>query len=291
MTSVNFKKATLFLPLLMLIWSASARSLETIRLFDDGFPVGDYEDRIAEIGPGKVIEFSQSTRFTVRSILGNSGRSSLILDVEELQPDRALRISKGRGKFLNSTYAGILNEIIDGYYPLKNNGVPVVDSFEAQSRRDEYVVIEKLFPEKRIGHLVPLDRFVETGGKGIAPEVVIEMKEDLIRFALSLAPFVAIGDQSGSQVLYSSKGWRIADYRNSHLFAKSKDRMSPFQRWPALVPPRTCARHFGNLLLALDFEASTVTNNHYYPLPAEIFSIVQKRYGDLRAAPEFTAPK
>jgi hypothetical protein len=204
---------------------------------------------------------------------------------KELGPKKVLKVALGKGNhpLVGIPYQQVLNQLLDGYQVLKQNKVQVLRVFPRLSLRDEYVIQERALPHRELNRPLTLDEFVDNYSD-FPDNVRTEMEEALIAFARSIARFEKFGDQSGSQVLFTSKGWQIVDYLNSHKLAtEPNSKRNPFVSSPSPSTSSVSIRAMGcaEFLIRIEFELGALqttraTGASFLRVPAHLMERIEQ---------------
>ncbi len=210
----------LILTITSLFWLLPAFAQE-IRLFQsDGAQVANYDELLARLAPGQTLAFPDGEQFVVVEKLGE-GHTSQVWRVSQTggTQEVALRLPLRSGLYRGgpTRYVDFLNETLDGYAPLREQGIPTVRV--RGGVRSQYVVTDV------VPHRISARRFLHSledrsalRRRGITRAMVPEMEEALVRFASTTAPFSKIGDFKADQIVYdtSTRQWILLDWTSHH---------------------------------------------------------------------------
>jgi hypothetical protein len=250
-------------------FSIGAFATDPIILFSEpGVPVLGYNSLVDRIQEGNSLRFSNGRVWQVERVLGR-GESSFVFASQ----GRAVRISRFAGLYDHrDSYKDLLNEILDGNAVLRRRLVPVIEVFPEESLRGEYVVQEELLPPPGMTRIFSLEEFLD-GTVNLSRRSLKTVNDRLVDFAVRCSGFRRFGDQSPKQILYTSTGWRLADYRKNHILASSANDPMPFQFAPTASPAKfmSCADS-----VALLFFSTPSSDPSVLPLPGSLIERVRR---------------
>ncbi|MBK7842123.1 MAG: hypothetical protein IPJ71_00290 [Bdellovibrionales bacterium] len=191
------------------ICSANSESITLKGLYFEN-PQG-YNDSVASLVPGKILEFS-SLKFKILSVL-TGGNTTKILRVARVDGTNErsviLRIPPQSGFFREIPYLAYLNMFIQNHRLLSKTGfVPSMYFFAL----DEFAIVEEVNPDvSMVDFVFKPDSFSKRRLK--------EMEKGIREFAKAMAPFRRIGDLRMDQVFYdqSQKKWFLLDWTETKL--------------------------------------------------------------------------
>jgi hypothetical protein len=226
------RRARSFLPLFVALWSSTLLAAsDPVRLWDQsGETVANYDYVVRGLRPGTQVQLRDEQIVTLGRVLG-AGNTTIIF---EIGSDKALRLPKGEG--LSPTgvaYAGYMLWFYEGSSKVEASETPVVKVFREESIADRYLVVEKLKPDETLGQIFSLEDLVK--GRITDPAVAARLERELLEdFAPKTWALRFVSDMRSEQILYTSRGWVMADMSQTVRFAKAPGDATVFSAMGAL---------------------------------------------------------
>lgn len=187
-----------------------------------------YFGRVAALAHKTIKWGKYRWRFELAEYLG-SGNTSAVFALRG-KPDRALKLPISRGDTLFLDFE-------KGSRLLRRAGVPAVEIFQHNDFGGWYAEVERIQTKPLlIGSSIDTVAltaelfFKQNYRSQLSDFEVADMKDKLVEFGVSLAPFEVIVDFGPDQVLWDDKGkrWVLADWAAPHRLASPKSKTHPF---------------------------------------------------------------
>lgn len=206
--------------MLALATIGSARAGGPIRLWNSaGETVEGYGAIVTRMKPGTelLLRGGENPRtVTIGKFLGN-GNTSVIYDIGD---GRAIRLPRGDGLSpLGPAYSAYIYWFAEGAEHVSETEAPIVKVYSRESAKERYLIVEKLSPPKGVDTLYSLEDLVKgrVKGKKLAEKMTAELLDD---FAPATWQLRFVADMRSDQILYTSRGWLIADLSSTVKFAR-----------------------------------------------------------------------
>jgi hypothetical protein len=205
----------------VILATVSAHAAGPVRLWDEqGNAVSGYGNSIRSLPPGLQIQLKDGnppTVVTIGKFLG-SGNTTVIYDIGG---GRAIRFAKGEGLApTGPSYEGFMIWYAEGAERIERIGAPVVKVFQSESVINHYIIVEKLVPPDGVADLYSLEDLV-TGrvqDHALRARMIDTLMND---FAPKTWKLRFVGDMRSEQILYTSRGWLIADMSSTVRSARA----------------------------------------------------------------------
>lgn len=223
---------------LLALITASTLALagEPIRLWDaTGEVRSGYSAAVRRLPIGAEILLKEGTPPVTAKILrflGN-GNTSVIYEIEG---GRAIRLAKGEGLTdLGPTYDAYLLWFAEGAERVERTETPIVKVFHEESWKERYLIVEALEPPTGISELYSLEDLVR--GNVRDPALKKRMTTELLDdFAPKTWQLRHVADMRTDQLLYTKRGWIIADLSSTVRMAKTARDATLFSAMGKLPP-------------------------------------------------------
>lgn len=155
--------------------------------------------------------------FIFERVLGR-GKTTVVLEVIELETNKrmAMRLPAPSQQVTFKSAKRYLNATLEGYAPLVENGIPLVEIYFHQEA--SYALVELVDVDFDLKTFLTRP---ESLNKALFPKA----EEALIEFAKSSAQYTKIGDFHFEQLIYSSKRnkWILLDWSSGHSLAENEN--------------------------------------------------------------------
>lgn len=171
----------------------------------DGRPVANYDELVARLHPGMVLQFHDGNRFTLGERLG-AGGTTVVFAIEN-QNDRALRLPLHEISYEQQ----FVEQFLDFFEEVKNDGLPIIEVYpEHSSEIGQYAVVEKIESEIR------LDHYLDSG------EINPLYEKDLKEIVALFAEYTEFPDFKPNQFVWDGQEWVMLDWTDEEV-GKIKD--------------------------------------------------------------------
>ncbi len=195
----------LYLLFVFLCTNSAFADRKPIVLFDANGFVDEYEEKVQKLKAGDRIVFSTGKSFVIGQPLDGSSRGN-VNRIFELGKKAAIRVP------VNRWAVGQSDSYRVGYQALADFSVPAPLVFAA--KKGEFTIVERYERVFSLGdwfnsgfHLLDVDNQ--------------KVARDFLDFIVKTRHFSRIGDAHLGNILYTEKGWLVADWTSKHVFATS----------------------------------------------------------------------
>lgn len=212
-----------------------ARGGDPIRLWDaKGEVVSGYGAAVTRLPPGTEILLKEGTPPVTAKIvrfLGN-GNTSVIYEIEG---GRAIRLARGEGlTALGPTYDAYLYWFAEGAERVAATEAPVVKVFP-ESWKERYLIVEALVPPEGVPRLYSFTDLLDGTIKdeALKKKMTTALLDD---FAPKTWQLRHVADMRSDQLLYTNRGWIIADLSLTVRMARTTRDATLFSAMGRLPP-------------------------------------------------------
>jgi hypothetical protein len=194
--------------------------------------VDAYDFTVGRIPSGTRLELKPGIVVTIGRWLG-TGEMTYVYEIGD---GKVIRLPKGSGlSKMGPAYSGFSVWFEEGVAKVEKTAAPVVKVFHEESWPDHYVIAEKLEPGAGLERLFSLEDLI--AGKIEDPKVAERLEAELlVDFAPRTWLLRHVSDMRTDQILYTSRGWIIADLSNTVRHAKVVEDATLFSSMGKLPP-------------------------------------------------------
>ncbi len=189
-----------------------------VRLWNSAGEVTDaYAANVHRLPPGTLLHLRQGQTARIVRFLG-AGNTTVIYEIEG---GKALRLAKGVGiSDMGVAYDGYLAWFYEGMRKVSATETPAVKVYAEESWPTRYLVVEKLEAPTEINRIYSLEEVLagEVEDTEMKRRMLYELEHEFAPRSWALR---FVSDMRTDQLVYTRRGWIVADLTSTVRFAKA----------------------------------------------------------------------